>query len=89
MIQTLPISKVRQELPELVENAKVKLNEYIITVNGVPSAVLISSEEYESWKETMEIMGDSSLMASIEQGLKDLAQGETITLEELEASLHV
>jgi prevent-host-death family protein len=36
----------------LVENAKKRLDEYVITVNGIPAAVIISAFEYESWKET-------------------------------------
>jgi prevent-host-death family protein len=52
MTHTLPISKAREELADLVDNAKKRLDEYIITVNGSPAAVIISAAEYESWKET-------------------------------------
>lgn len=60
MIKTLPITKAREELTTLVDNASKKLDEYIITVNGSPAAVLLSAEEYKSWKETMEILSDHS-----------------------------
>jgi prevent-host-death family protein len=33
-----------------------------ITRNGKPVAVIISKEEYESWRETMDIMRDAKLM---------------------------
>jgi len=68
MIQTLPITKVRENLTSIVENAKNTLNEYIITVNGSPAAVIISALEYESWKETNEILADRSLMEAIKKG---------------------
>ena len=55
MTKTLPITKAREDLTSLVENVSRKLDEYIITVNGSPAAVLISAAEYESWKETNEI----------------------------------
>lgn len=45
MIKTLPITKAREDLTTLVENANKRLDEYVITVNGVPAAVLISAEE--------------------------------------------
>src|SRR4030066_267620 len=54
MTHTLPITKAREDLTTLVENANKKLEEYIITVNGLPAAVLISAAEYQSWKETNE-----------------------------------
>lgn len=87
MTQTLPISKAREELADLVENAKKRLDEYIITVNGSPAAVLISADEYESWKETEEILADKGLMKAIRQGEKEIAEGKTISLEELEKEL--
>lgn len=87
MTQTLPISKAREELADLVENAKKRRDEYVITVNGSPAAVIISADEYESWKETEEILADKGLMKAIRQGEKELKDGKGITLEELEKEL--
>ena len=52
MIQTLPITEARKDLTSLVNDAKNKLDEYVITVNGSPAAVLISAAEYDSCKQT-------------------------------------
>lgn len=87
MIQTLPITKAREELTDLVEKARKRLDEYVITVNGTPAAVLISAAEYESWKETEEILADKGLMKAIKTGEKELKEGKGITLEELEKEL--
>lgn len=56
MTKTLPITEVRQNLTTLVNRANKLLDEYIITVKGKPAAVLMSAQEYESWKETNEIL---------------------------------
>lgn len=87
MIQTLSITKAREHLTFLVDKAKTKLDEFVITVNGAPAAVLISAEEYESWKETNEIMADPVLMKAIKQGEKDMENGDYITLEDLKKEL--
>lgn len=87
MIQILPITQAREDLTSLVNNAKKKFDEYIITVNGIPSAVLISAAEYESWKETNEILADSQLMKAIRKGEKDIKKGDYITLEDLKKEL--
>lgn len=87
MTQTLPITKARAELTTLVENARKKLDEYVITVNGLPAAVIISAAEYESWKETLEIMSDPGLMQAIREGEEDIKKGRYVTLEELEKEL--
>jgi len=91
MTHTLPITKAREDLTTLVENANKKLEEYIITVNGLPAAVLISAAEYQSWKETNEIMADSGLLRAIKKGEEDIKNGNFVTFEQLknELKLHV
>jgi PHD/YefM family antitoxin component YafN of YafNO toxin-antitoxin module len=44
-------------------------------------------DEYEALEETAEILSDSVTLAQIETGLKELAQGDTVTLEELRREL--
>ena len=87
MIKTLPITKAREELTTLVDKASKQLDEYIITVNGSPAAVLMSAAEFESWKETMEILADPEFMKAIKQGEEEIRRGEFVTLEELEKEL--
>lgn len=89
MTKILPITKAREELTTLVENARKKLDEYIITVNGSPAAVLMSAAEYESWKETMEILSDPQLMKAIRQGEEDFKKGKFITFEKLKKELNI
>ena len=72
MTHTLTITKARQELPSLVDRANKRMDEYIITVNGSPAAVLMSIDELESLKETLGIISDKKLMKSIKQGEKDV-----------------
>lgn len=87
MTQTLPITKARENLTNLVENAKKRLDEYIITVNGSPAAVIISATEYESWKETEEILADKQLMKAIKQGEKDIDEGKVQDWDEVKKEL--
>ena len=87
MTNTLPITKARENLTSLVENAKNRLSEYIITVNGSPAAVLISAEEYESWKETNEIMSNPKLMDDIKGGEKDIREGRYFDWEDVKKEL--
>lgn len=87
MIQTLPITKAREDLTSLVEKANTRLDEYIITVNGVPAAVLLSVAEYESWKETLEILSDQKLMKAIKEGEEDFKKGRFITFKQLKKDL--
>ncbi len=87
MIKTLPITKARNDLPTLVNNAAKKLDEYVITVNGVPQAVIMSVVEYDSWRETEEILADSEAMKEIREAEKDIEAGRYVTLEQLKKEL--
>lgn len=87
MIKTLPISKAREELTSLVEGASKRLDEYVITVNGKPAAVLMSAEQYKSWKETDEIMSDPALMKAIREGEEDEKAGRVYDWEDIKKEL--
>lgn len=87
MIQTLPITKAREELTKLVNKANKTMDEFIITVSGVPRAVLISSAEYESWKETNEIMADPGLMKAIKEGEADIKAGRVYDWDDVKKEL--
>lgn len=87
MIKTLPITKAREELSSLVNNASKKLDEYIITVNGTPAAVLMSAAEYDSWKETTEILSDPGLVKAIEEGEQDIKKGRVKDWDEVKKEL--
>lgn len=89
MIKTLPITKAREQLPSLVDKADRLLHEYVITVNGVPSAVLISAAEYQSWKETLDILGDKKLVEVIHKGEEDFKKGEFVTFDQLKEEMNL
>ena len=64
-MMTLPLAEVRAQLSKLVDSA-VETHERInITRNGRPAAVLLSSDDYESLIETLEILSDPEAMADI------------------------
>lgn len=87
MTHTLPITKAREELTTLVDNANKRLEEYIITVNGSPAAILMSIDEVESLKETLEIMSDKKLVKSIKQGESDIEEGRYSDWEDVKKDL--
>lgn len=71
-MKTLSLSEVKARLSGLVEDVEQRDEEVVITRNGKPAAVLVSPDEYESWKETQAIRADAKLMSEIRAGLKAL-----------------
>jgi antitoxin YefM len=83
-VKTLSLSEAKMKLSELIEKVYSTDEEIIITKNGRPAAVLVSPDEYESWKETFDILSDSDLMNEITSGLTALKRKSKLyTLEEL------
>lgn len=84
-MKTLSLSEAKMKLSALVDRLSVTNEEIMITRNGSPAAILISPEDYESWKETLVIRSDTELMEEIRKGLSNLKdrKAKVYTLEEL------
>jgi len=84
-MKTLSLSEAKMKLSSLVDSVHKTDEEVIITKNGSPAAVLISPDEFESWRETAAIRSDSAFMDEIKKGLASLKKGKAklYTLEEL------
>lgn len=83
-MKTLSLSEAKMKLSELVERVFSTDEEVMITKNGRPAAVLVSPDEFESWKETIEIKRDPEFMDEIKKGLASLSRKSKLyTLEEL------
>ena len=71
-MKTLPLSEVKARLSELVDRVHSMDEEITITKHGRATAVIVSSDEFESWKETVAIQSDRELMREIRKGLRAL-----------------
>lgn len=80
---TVNISEAKNRLSELVKEAEEATVPIKITVHGRGGAILISEEEYESLRETIEIMKNRKLVEQINQSLKEFAEGKTVPFEKI------
>jgi prevent-host-death family protein len=88
MPETLPLATVKARFSEIVDRVVRQQDRVIVTRNGQPAAVLVSTDDLESLEETLAIMSDRSLMAQIRASEKAAAAGEAgIELDELRADL--
>ncbi len=83
-MRTLSLSEAKMKLSELIEKVYSTDEEVVITKNGRPAAVLVSPDEFDSWKETIAVKSDSDLMDEIKKGLSTLKKKSKLyTLHEL------
>ncbi len=83
-MRTLPLSEAKTKLGRIIESLCLTDEEVMITKNGRSAAILISPNEFESWRETVAILSDRDLMAEIRKGLSDLEKNSRLySVEEL------
>lgn len=88
-MQTLPISKVKDRLNELVDAASITHDQVTITKNGSPAAVLIGVDEWDSIQETLFWLSQPGIHESIAQARADIAAGRTYSEEQIRAEIGV
>jgi prevent-host-death family protein len=80
---TVALSEAKTHLARLLAEVE-RLGEGVtITRSGRPAGVLLSIEEYEGLLETLDILADSKLMASIRRGLRDAEKGRVVSDDEV------
>jgi antitoxin YefM len=85
VMKALSVSEAKMKLSGLIDSVNATDEEIVITKHGRPAAVLVSSEEFESLKETVAVRSDSALMKEIKKGLRALKmkRAKLYTLDEL------
>ena len=71
-MKVLPLSEVMSKLSELVDVVERRDEGAMITRNGRAVAIIVSKDEYEGWRETVEITKDSRFMTEIRAGIRSL-----------------
>ena len=86
MTITMPIAQARIKLTSLPRELHDK-DTVTITSRGKPVLAVIPWELFESITETLEIMGDSTLIQLVRQGVKELKQGKGIPWKKAKGQL--
>jgi antitoxin YefM len=80
---SVPLSQAKTHLTRLLADVE-RLGEGVtITRSGRPAAVLLSVDEYEGLVETLDILADSKLIASLRRGLRDVDAGRVVGEDEV------
>ena len=83
-IKIVPVTQLKPKLLRVISCAQKLGQEYVVTKNGHPAAVIMGFDEWESWRETLEILSDEKTMKRIRRNLKYFNRGgRGKTLEEV------
>ena len=82
-MNTVILSEAKDKLSQLVKETAETTKQVVISVNGRNQVVLISLEEYESMKETIEILKDQNLMKQILVSMEDIKKGNFVNFNDI------
>jgi prevent-host-death family protein len=69
MEKILPISEVKTHFPALVTRIAARDDQVVVTRKGKPAVVILSYDDYEQLRETLEVLSDPGLMRRIHRSL--------------------
>jgi antitoxin YefM len=86
-METIPITEAKARIAELADRVAREHDHFTITRNGRADVMLISVAEYESLRETLDILSDEETLADLHQSRDDFAADNTYSAEQVRAEL--
>jgi len=83
----VPFTEARARLTELLDEVEARHEHVVITRNGRPAAVVLSTEEYEALEETLETLQDEETLAALRDSEKDVKAGRLFSLDDVRREL--
>ena len=82
MSDTLPFSEVKAHLSEVADRVEREHDRILVTRNGRPSFVLLSPDDLAALEESLDILQDDELMASLRTSRRQAAAGDAVPLRD-------
>ena len=82
MRETVPFSEAKAHLSDLADRVETEHVRVLVTRNGRPSFVLVSPDDLASLEESLAIVDDADLTASLRISRRHAAQGKTVRLRD-------
>ena len=80
---TIKLSEAKNKLSQIVKDTAETTEPVTIAVHGRKQVVLLSSEEYDSLKETLAVLSDQDLVKQIVGSMADIANGDVVNFDEI------
>ncbi len=75
---TEALRNVKDRLSEFVDRVQREHDRVTITKNGIPTAVLISTDDLEALEETIAVLGDRQAVRELAEAENAIARGDVV-----------
>lgn len=87
MPKIVPFTEARSTLSELLDEVNERHEHVVITRNGRPAGVVLSSDEYEAIAETLEVLQDDGTLAALRESEGDVREGRVYPIDQVRREL--
>jgi prevent-host-death family protein len=77
MVKTIPITKARINLGEVIKRVHFNKESFVLEKGGIPVAAILDIDEFEDWLE----MKDPKVKEQIRRGYEEYKKGKTVPLD--------
>jgi prevent-host-death family protein len=84
MIRTIPITKARVNLGEVIKRVHMDKDSFVLEKGGIPVAAILDIAEFEDWLETK----DPKIKKQIRQGYDEYRKRRAVPLDKFLAKIH-
>jgi|SRR5215470_903517 len=82
-MKTVSLAEARQRFSEVLSEIERFNEQFTITKNGKPAAVIVSSYKWETLEDTLFWLSQPGILEDIAEARRDLASGNTVSAEAL------
>ena len=83
MIRTIPITKARVNLGEIVKRVHLDKDSFVLEKGGIPVAAILDIDEFEDWLEAK----DPKVKDQISRGYEEYKKGRAVPLDKFIAQI--
>lgn len=77
-MSTEALRTVKDRLSEFIDRVQKQHERVVITRNGTPAAVLMSSDDLESLEETLDLLSDRKAVKELAEARRQVAAGDVV-----------
>lgn len=77
-MSTEALRTVKDRLSEFVDRVQKQHERVVITRNGTPAAVLISSDDLDCLEETLDLLSDKKAVKELAEARQEVASGDVV-----------
>ena len=81
--KVLPVTKVKKDLLNIIKNMGQDDATITVTKNGKPVSIMMTPERYDALMESIEVLADPEIMASLAASADDFKKGRVFQDEEI------